>query len=176
MSYHLLFCDEMVLYEHRHVMDMCNIQVSGTWWSETDMQENGKRTRGTTRIRHVAKPGKGMLPCDTWPSEKVARGLARRHHVSKPWGDTWPNKKGTRGHIATSHVSQAWDITWTNKKVPCGQAGKGHVSQARDSTKVPLLTLTNDHFKASTWSENHESLHFLHASLSNKVPKSHFTF
>ena len=39
-----------------------------------------------------------------------------------------------------------------------------------------LLTLTNDHFQASTWSENHESLHFLHASLSNKVPKPHFTF
>ena len=39
-----------------------------------------------------------------------------------------------------------------------------------------LLTLTNDHFQASTWSENLESLHFLHASLSNKVPKPHFTF
>ena len=39
-----------------------------------------------------------------------------------------------------------------------------------------LLTLTNDHFQASTWSKNHENLHFLHASLSNKVPKSHFTF
>ena len=38
-----------------------------------------------------------------------------------------------------------------------------------------VLTLTNDHFQASTWSENHESLHFLHASLSNKVPKPHFT-
>ena len=37
-----------------------------------------------------------------------------------------------------------------------------------------VLTLTNDHFQASTWLENHESLHFLHASLSNKVPKPHF--
>ena len=39
-----------------------------------------------------------------------------------------------------------------------------------------LLTLTNDHFQASTWSENYESLYFLQASLSNKVPKLHFTF
>ena len=39
-----------------------------------------------------------------------------------------------------------------------------------------LLTLTNDHFQALTWSENHESLHFLHAFLVNKVPKSHFIF
>ena len=39
-----------------------------------------------------------------------------------------------------------------------------------------LLTLTNDHFQALTWSENHESLHFLHAFLFNKVPKLHFTF
>ena len=39
---------------------------------------------------------------------------------------------------------------------------------ARDEQRIAwgiLLTLTNDHFKASTWSENHESLHFLHASL-----------
>ena len=39
-----------------------------------------------------------------------------------------------------------------------------------------VLTLTNNHFQASTWSENHESLHFLHASLPNKVPKPHFTY
>ena len=50
---------------------------------------------------------------------------------------------------------------------------------ARDEQRTAwgiLLTLTNDHFQASTWSKNHESLHFLHASLSNKFPKSHFTF
>ena len=41
---------------------------------------------------------------------------------------------------------------------------------------VPVLTLTNDHFQASTWSENHKSLHFLHTSLYNKVSKPHFTF
>ena len=50
---------------------------------------------------------------------------------------------------------------------------------ARDEQRTArgiLLMLTNDHFQASTWSENYESLHFLHASLSNKIPKSHFTF
>ena len=39
-----------------------------------------------------------------------------------------------------------------------------------------LLMLTNDHFQASTRSENHESLHFLHALIFNKVSKPHFTF
>ena len=38
---------------------------------------------------------------------------------------------------------------------------------ARDEQRIAwgiLLMLTNDYFQASTWSENHESLHFLHAS------------
>ena len=39
-----------------------------------------------------------------------------------------------------------------------------------------VLTLSNNHFQASTWSENHESLHFLHASLFNKVPKHTLPF
>ena len=42
---------------------------------------------------------------------------------------------------------------------------------ARDEQRTAwgiLLMLTIDHFQASTWSENHESLHFLHASLSKK--------
>jgi len=44
----LLSYDEMNLYEHRYVMDTCDIQVSDKWWSETDMQENEKWTRGST--------------------------------------------------------------------------------------------------------------------------------
>ena len=42
---------------------------------------------------------------------------------------------------------------------------------ARDEQRTAwgiLLMLTNDPFQASTWSENHESLHFLHAPLSKK--------
>jgi len=53
MFSHSLFYDEMDLYERRHIMDRFNIQVSDTWWSEMDMHENEKQTRGPIRDGHV---------------------------------------------------------------------------------------------------------------------------
>ena len=55
MLFHSLFCDEMDLYERRHVMDTFNIQVSDTWLSEMDKHENEKLTRGPIRNGHVYK-------------------------------------------------------------------------------------------------------------------------
>ena len=158
---------EMVISEHQQMVCRLLVKTSTKCWSnkcsgndKSDPDCCTSSAFGLTRQTSDLTPLRGASLLSSSSSASVWRSLWTRLFCDlvKPLGH----------HRGWSMLS--WRSTLS------GYLRCGYSSGILAAAACSMLTLTNDHFQASTWSENHENLHFLHASLSNKVPKPHFTF